>query len=93
MASECKHKPKEHQLSYQQPEIGGMKINAMPPWAQPQKGNPSLPSHIKDSMGHAPYASKGKRFGLARKSQVTVMFVGAKKDALVDTSSPFESQP
>lgn len=68
-----------------------MQINAMPPWAQPQRSNPSLPSHIKDSMGHAPYASKGKRFGLARKSRTIVVFVGAKKDAPVDTSSPSKS--
>lgn len=30
-----KQNTKAHQLFYEQPEMGGMQINAMPPWAQP----------------------------------------------------------
>jgi len=55
---------------YMQPEVGDMKINAMPPWAHPKRANPSLSSYIRGSSGYAPYVGKGKIFRSSHNSQV-----------------------
>lgn len=70
-----------------------MQINAMPPWAHPQRGESSLPSYTKDNSGYTPYVNKGKIFGLTHNSQVAIMFIETKKDTLGNTLSPSGSQP
>lgn len=70
-----------------------MQINVLPPWTHPQRGDPSLPSHTKDSLGYTSYVGKGKIFGPTHNSQAVEMFIGAKKDALANIPSPSRSQP
>lgn len=80
-----------HKFFHKQLKMGDMQINAMPLWAHPQRGDPSLPSYTKNSLGYTPYMGNGKIFGSIHDTQAMVMFVGAKKDVLVNTPSSSRS--
>lgn len=56
-----------------------MSINATPPWAHPQRADPSLPFYTRGSIGYTPYIGMSKIFWPKQDSQEVVMFVGGKE--------------